>query len=158
MNKKSVLIFGIIAIIIIVAIVIVISLSSGNKVPTIEEFEQKAIQQEFTISSIDNIVTQSKPVTVAKMAVSSDSKYTIEMYVLENEEATKELYNEKKQNYEERKQEGDNSKETNKSNTNIYTLKANGNCMYIKRVNNTIISYNVKEADEKKVIKFIKSL
>lgn len=158
MNKKNILIIGVIIIIMIIIIAIILSKNSSGKVPTIEEFENKAKSQDFTISTIDNAVTQSKPVISAKMAVSSDAKYTIEMYVLENDEETKTLYAEKKSNYEGKKQEGDTAKETNEDEIDEYSLKSNGNCMYIKRVKNTIISYNVKEDEEQKVSEFVKSL
>lgn len=157
MNKKSVLVFGIIAIIIIITVVIAI-LTNGNKMPTIEDFEQKATKKGFTISTIENAITQNKPITSAKMAVSSDSKYTVEMYAMENDNEAKTLYTEKKVNYEDRKQEGDKAKETNKDDVDIYTLKSNGNCMFIKRVKNTIISYNVKDSGEKIISEFVNSL
>lgn len=157
MNKNKVLIITIIVILLIIGIIIMIAFGK-SKVITIEEFEQKAKEQGFTIGEIDNVVTQSKPVTATKLAMSSDNKYFIEMYVLENEDATKDLYNEKKQRFEERKQDGDTAKETSKKNLETYTLKSNGDCMYVKRIENVIISYTVKDTDEQKASEFVKSL
>lgn len=157
MDKNRMLIVVIVAIILIIGVIIMIT-SGGEKLITIEEFEQKAKEQGYTIGEIDNVVTQSKPITSTKLAMSRDNKYFIEMYVLENEEATKQFYNEKKESFEAQKQEGDNAKETNKKNNDTYALKSNGYCMYVKRVNNTLISYNIRESDEQKVSEFINSL
>ncbi len=158
MNKNKIIIVAIVVILIIIGIVIILTFGSKAKVITPEEFEQKAKDQGFTIGEIDNLVTQSKPVKATKMAISADSSYYIEMYVLEDEKSADEFYNEKKQNYEELKSENDKGKEVSKSNYKTYTLKSNGNCMYVKRIDNTLISYIVKEANEQKVNEFVNSL
>lgn len=159
MNKNKITLIVILIIIVIIgSIIFLISNNSAVKKITPEIFEQKAKEQGFTIGEIENLVTQNKPITATKLAVSSDNSYFIEMYVLESEDATKEFYNEKKQLFEKRKQEGEIASETNKKNYDIYTLKSNGRNMYVKRTENVLISYTVNDENQQKVSEFINSL
>ena len=89
---------------------------------------------------------------------SSDKNWQVEFYVLEDEVAAKNMFNTNKSKFDKEKNGSKTYSEVNMKNYNTYTLKANGQYMYLSRVENTLIYCNVKSEYEKDAKELIKAL
>lgn len=94
----------------------------------------------------------------AQIAISSDQGHQIEFYELSNEEYADNFYQNNKRNFESRKTNNTIEAEVNGKNYSTYALKANGQYMYVERIENTVVYVNVSEELENTVKDVLKQL
>lgn len=154
--KKSVkIIIAVVVAVIIIAIVCFAIMQSGKRAITIEEFEERAKENGYRIADIQNDITKKEEIVNAKLAISEDYSYFISFYVLKDNNAASDFYKEQKEEFIKTKQEGNEPVEKKSKSYEEYSLKANGKYMYISRIKNTIVQFNVNESEEQKVKEFL---
>lgn len=156
--KKSVLIIVVIvAIILVIGGILFFTSSQTKKALTEEQFKEKVETKGYTIGEIQNDALNNESVKVAQVAISSDYNSMIEFYILNDNEATNQFYNENKEKFHEKKETNE-PIENKKNNYENYSLKANGKYMYIAKIDNTVLQLTVNEAEEQKVMELVKEL
>ena len=153
--RKSVKITIVVVAMIIIAIVCFAIMQSGKKTITMEQFEEKAKENGYKIADIQNDITKKEEITNAKLAISEDYSYFISFYILKDNESAINFYKEQKEEFAKTKQEENEPIEKKSKSYEEYSLKSNGKYMYISRIENTIVQFNVNESEEQKVKEFL---
>lgn len=162
MKKKKI-------IIVILIIISIISIITGI-ILEIVYAPKKAINPEIFISITKNNNLKVKTVDIkdqngnkikeVKEALNAESKlgWTLEFYILENEETAKKNYSQNKKIYSSYKNQLSDEKEKNRKNYDVFTLKTQTSFMHVCRVDNTILAISADDEDEKSIETVIKKL
>ena len=164
MQKKTIIKIIIIAItgllIIGTGIILFLSLTNKKQAITSEEFKKIAKENDLVIENIsleDDTNNKNTDIKEALYAT-SENDWTIEYYVIKDEETAKYLYEETMKMYKVYQNDTSEEKIKNRKNYDLYTLKTQTSFYHVCRVDNTIISINAKDNDEKQIIKTINKL
>ncbi len=155
MKKSIKMIIAAVVGVIIIAIVCLAIMQSGKKAITMEQFEEKAKENGYKIADIQNDITKKEEIINAKLAISEDYSYFISFYILKDNDSASNFYKEQKEEFAKTKQEENEPIEKKSKSYEEYSLKSNGKYMYISRIENTIVQFNVNESEEQKVKEFL---
>ena len=99
-----------------------------------------------------------KSVTTAGIVDGNDVKWTCDFMIAVDESKAKEMFENNKTTFENSTDGTTSSSSVNMGNYNTFELNANGKYMYLCRVDNTLVYFNVDEAYKDDAKKFIKAL
>jgi predicted small lipoprotein YifL len=130
----------------------------GKKEPIdVEQFTKKAKDKGYDVVDVSKQYEKYEYIKSGTVA-SSNNKWQVELYILEDETGAKNMYNINKNKFNKEKHNSKTYSEVTMKNYSKYTLKANNKYMYLSRVDNTLIYCDVESKYEEEAKKFIKEL
>jgi len=153
MKKKILIICGIV-------ILTFIFTACGNKTAIdINTFISTMESQDFYIKDVTDQYAGYEVFTSATLAINPTSEYQIEFYTFVNDDMAKDSFNVTKKNQIEPYEEGSSSNvSVNTDNYSKYAVTANGQYMFISRIDNTMVYVKAPDSYKDEVKKFIYKL
>jgi len=153
MKKKILIICGIV-------ILTFIFTACGNKTAIdINTFISTMESQDFYIKDVTDQYAGYEVFTSATLAINPTSEYQIEFYTFVNDDMAKDSFNVTKKNQIEPYEEGSSSNvSVNTDNYSKYAVTANGQYMFISRIDNTMVYVKAPDSYKDEVKKFIDEL
>lgn len=145
---------------IFVILIAIICTGCGSKYPiTTTDFISAMESQDFHIKDITDQYAEYEVFTSATLAINSTNKYQIEFYTFVDDNMAKDLYSVTKKNQIEPYEEGSSSNVS--VNTDKYSkcaVTANGQYMFISRIDNTMVFVKAPKSYKDEVKKLIDKL
>lgn len=158
MKKVIKLIIMTILIIFIILGIKFIILNKAKPSLTAEEFKQTMEEKDFTILNITSKYSDYDYVKEVYAAVDNNSTYEIDFYLLSDISHGKEFYNIMKDNLKSSKNKGDRKKGSDYSYYGKYILYSKDQYRQISRVNDTIISIDVRTKYKDELLNLLNDL
>ena len=140
--------------------ILVTALTSTKTALTSEEFKEKAKVHNLEVEDVEITGQNGEKNSDIQEATYATSKngWVIEYYIVKDEDTAKSLYLETKKIFKTYQNDMSEEKNETKKNYDYYTLKTQTSYFHVCRVDNTILSINAKDDDEKQIIEIIKKL
>lgn len=153
MKKKILIICGIV-------ILTFIFTACGNKTAIdVNTFISTMESQDFYIKDVTDQYAGYEVFTSATLAINPTSEYQIEFYTFVNDDMAKDSFNVTKKNQIEPYEEGSSSNvSVNTDKYSKYALTANGQYMFISRIDNTMVYVKAPDSYKDEVKKLIDKL
>ncbi len=159
MNKKTIfIILGIIAV--IVALVIVgFTFFNKTKTPISEEdFINSMETKGYIITDVKGQFANVDEIDKAYIAISSDSSYQIEFYILADESSAISMFNRNKEIFEDSKSNVSGETSVTRKNSAKFTLNTNNMLKVVSRIDNTLIYLDVDKDKSDEIKTLLKEL
>ena len=147
----------ILLIIVFISSLFIITGCGNKKTVDVETFTKIAKDQGYKVVDVSEQYSSYSYIKSGTAAKASE-KWHIEFYILEDKVGAINMYNVNKDKFNEQKSDSKTYSEKAFYNYNKYTLKANGQYMYLSRIDNTLLYCNVQTKYEKAAKKLIKKL